>query len=122
MLLNIFFTNANAAAKLVLIGVFILGMYWFVLRKYNSLGLRMFALCFFVFAACCVWLYNDEVELKTIFTNGEGYIASIISKTKTGNAVKKKLPVAEKMNYLLRWRKLTFDDVIKIKMFITLFL
>jgi hypothetical protein len=85
MLLNIFFSNINSAAELVLIGIFLFSMYWFVLRKHNSLGLRMFILCFLVFAACCVWLYKDEAQLKTTLTNGEEYIAAIISKDKINN-------------------------------------
>lgn len=85
MSLNIFFSNINSAAELVLVGVFLLGVYWFVLHKYNSLGLRMFTLCFFVFAACCVWIYNDEAQMKTILANGDEYIAAIISKDKIDN-------------------------------------
>ncbi len=82
MLLNLFFENMNSKLELVLIGAFFLALYWFVLRKYNSLGLRLFVVCFFLFIALCVWIHQDEVSLKNTLNNGEKHIATIISKTK----------------------------------------
>jgi hypothetical protein len=84
MLLNIFFDSMNSTLELLLIGAFIFAVYWFVLRKYNSLGLRLGFLCCFLFVGCCVWLYKDEVLLKNTIANGEEHIASILSKEKVG--------------------------------------
>ena len=85
MFLNLFFGNMNSSVELILTGAVLFGIYWFVLRKYNSLGLRLFTLCFFLFVACCVWLYKDEQSLKNTLTAGEQHIATVISKEKTGN-------------------------------------
>ncbi|MEO6721370.1 MAG: hypothetical protein ABIN67_13460 [Ferruginibacter sp.] len=84
MLLNIFFDNMNATLELVLIAVFIIAFYWFVLRKYNSLGFRMLFLCTFLFVGCCTWLYKDEIQLKNTIANGEEHVANIISKAVVG--------------------------------------
>ena len=75
----------NSSVELILTGAVLFGIYWFVLRKYNSLGLRLFILCFFLFVACCVWLYKDEQSLKNTLTAGEQHIATVISKEKIGN-------------------------------------
>ena len=85
MFLNLFFGNMNSSVELILTGAVLFGIYWFVLRKYNSLGLRLFTLCFFLFVACRVWLYKDEQSLKNTLTAGEQHIATVISKEKTGN-------------------------------------
>lgn len=85
MLLNLFFENMNSSVELILIGAFIFAIYWFILRKYNSLGLRLFVLCFLLFIACCVWLYRDEADLKNTLAAGEEHIATILSKEKVGN-------------------------------------
>ena len=42
----------NASLELVLIGAFIFAVYWLVLRKHNSLGLRMLVLCTLLFVGC----------------------------------------------------------------------
>ncbi len=81
MLLNIFFDNMNPTLELVLIGAFLIALYWFVLRKYNSLGLRLFVLCFLLFIGCCEWLYKDEAKLKKTITAGEEHVATILSKS-----------------------------------------
>jgi hypothetical protein len=83
MLLNIFFDNMNSQLELLLIGAFIFAIYWFILRKYNSLGLRLFVLCFLLFIGCCTWIYKDERNLKAILTKGEEHVATIISKSQT---------------------------------------
>ncbi len=84
MLLNLFFENMNSKLELFLLGAFIFAIYWFVLRKYNALGLRLFVLCFLLFAGCCVWVYRDEQTLKKTFTTGEEHVATIISKATVG--------------------------------------
>jgi hypothetical protein len=84
MLLNIFFDKMNGKLELVLIGAFIFAIYWFILRKYNALGLRLFVLCFLLFIASCVWLYKDEKNLSNTLNKGEEHIATIIAKAKTG--------------------------------------
>ena len=84
MLLNIFFDNINSKLELAIIGVFIFAIYWFILRKYNALGLRLFVLCFLLFIGSCVWLYKDEKNLKNAINNGEEHIATVISKAKVG--------------------------------------
>lgn len=84
MLLNIFFDEMNSSLELFLIGLFIFAVYWFVLRKHNSLGLRMLFLCCFLFAGCCTWLYKDERNLKNIISKGEEYVATILNKKIAG--------------------------------------
>lgn len=85
MLLNLFFEQMDARLELFLIGAFIFGIYWFILRKYNSLGLRLFVLCALLFLGCCVWLYQDETNLKNMLHSGEEYTATILSKSKIEN-------------------------------------
>ena len=84
MLLNIFFENMNAKLELLIIGAAFFAIYWFIMRKYNSLGLRLFILCFALFLACCVWLYKDETRLKHTIDAGEEHVANIISKATVG--------------------------------------
>ena len=84
MLLNIFFDNMNSKLELVLIGAFFFAMYWFIMRKYNSLGLRLFILCFCLFVASCTWLYKDEVKLKHTIATGEEHVATVMSKATVG--------------------------------------
>ncbi|MEP6677557.1 MAG: hypothetical protein ABJA78_20515 [Ferruginibacter sp.] len=84
MLLNIFFDNMNSSLELILIGIVLFAVYWFIMRKYNSLGLRLFILCIFLFIGSCVWLYKDEAVLKNTLANGEQHIANIISKATVG--------------------------------------
>lgn len=86
MLLNLFFENIDARLELLLIGAFIFGIYWFLLRKYNSLGLRLFVVCAFLFVGCCVWLYQDETNLKNMIRSGEEYTATVLSKSKIENS------------------------------------
>ncbi|MES2774317.1 MAG: hypothetical protein V4722_09040 [Bacteroidota bacterium] len=85
MLLNLFFENMNSTLELVLIGAFIFSLYWFIMRKYNSLGLRMFIMCGLLFVATCVWLYQDEKQLTKTLSTGEVYTATIVSKATVGN-------------------------------------
>ncbi len=84
MLCNLFFDNMNSTLELLLIGAFIFAIYWFILRKYNTLGLRLFVLCFLLFVACSVWLYRDEQSLKNTLATGEEHIGTIVSKAIVG--------------------------------------
>ena len=84
MLLNIFFDGMNSRLELFLIGLFIFAVYWFVLRRHNSLGLRMLFLCSFLFVGCCTWLYKDESKLRNVIDKGEEYVATTLSKKITG--------------------------------------
>ncbi|MEO7309459.1 MAG: hypothetical protein ABIX01_03605 [Chitinophagaceae bacterium] len=84
MLLNLFFENINSNLELLLIGAFIFAIYWFIMRKYNSLGLRMFIMCFLLFGATCTWLYQDEKALKNTLTTGEQHEATILGKSTVG--------------------------------------
>lgn len=56
--------------------------YLFVLRRYNSLGFRLFSL----FAAAALlfawWIWKDEQRLATLATQGEIIKATIVSKEK----------------------------------------
>lgn len=85
MLLSLFFDNMNASLELILIGAFIFAVYWFVLRKHNSLGLRMLFLCALLFVGSCVWLYKDESDLSNTLNSGEQHIATVLTKDITGN-------------------------------------
>lgn len=82
MLLNLFFENMNGKLELFLLGAFIFAIYWFILRRYNALGLRLFVLCFLLFIGCCVWIYKDEMNLKATLNAGEEHIAVVTAKSK----------------------------------------
>jgi Ca2+/Na+ antiporter len=84
MLLNLFFENMNGTLELLIIGAFLFAVYWFIMRRFNTLGLRMFLLCFFLFVACSIWLYKDEKQLKHTIENGEEHVATIVSKATVG--------------------------------------
>lgn len=68
--------------QLVLLGVFIFLVWYFVLRKYNSLGLRMFFLFTVIAALACSWLYTDIQDTKSMEKNGELHAAEVIEKAK----------------------------------------
>jgi hypothetical protein len=61
-------------------GIFLLGYYYFVLRKYNTLGFRMFSLFFFISLSVCYWWYSDYRDLKDIQKNGVHTQALVIKK------------------------------------------
>lgn len=84
MLLNLFFNNMNAGLELFLVGIYFFAIYWFILRKYTALGLRLFVLCFSLFIACAFWLYKDEMQLKNTIATGEEHVATVLSKAKVG--------------------------------------
>jgi len=60
---------------------FLLAYYYFVLRKYNTLGFRMFSLFFFVGLTVYCWWYADYRDLKSIEQNGIATQAIVLKKT-----------------------------------------
>lgn len=84
MLLTIFFDHMNPTLELFLIGAFFVAVYWFIMRKYNSLGLRLFILSFSLFIGSCVWLYKDEKALKATLQEGKEHTATVLSKAIVG--------------------------------------
>jgi len=64
--------------------VFLLAYYYFVLRKYNTLGFRLFSLCFFVSVAMCYWWWNDWNELQAAAQNGVNSQAIVERKSTDG--------------------------------------
>ena len=63
------------------VGVFWLAYYYFVLRKYNTLGFRMFSLFFFTGVCVCCWWYADDQDLKDVQTYGLATQAIVVRKT-----------------------------------------
>lgn len=61
--------------------VFLLAYYYFVLRKYNTLGFRLFSLFFFVGVSVCYWWYADYIDLKNVQKNGIATQGIILKKT-----------------------------------------
>jgi hypothetical protein len=62
------------------VGIFWLAYYYFVLRKYNTLGFRMFSLFFFTGVCVCCWWYADDQDLKDVQTHGIATQALVIKK------------------------------------------
>lgn len=71
--------------SILLIAVGSLLYYIFILRKFNSLGFRLFSLFIFVAILFVCWTWQDEKQLASIEKNGEHYTATVISKEKTDN-------------------------------------
>jgi|GEM_PF-3198374 len=69
--------------QMLLVGIFIFLVWFFVLRKYNSLGLRMFFLFTTMAALACSWLYTDIQQNKSMEKNGHLVSAMVIEKSKT---------------------------------------
>ncbi|WP_428654878.1 hypothetical protein [Runella sp.] len=78
-----FFHSMNPLVEKLLIGIFFFAIYWFILRRYNSLGLRLFVLFFSVALAVSYWIYEDEQVLKSLQKNGQHYDALVLQKLKT---------------------------------------
>ncbi len=78
-----FFSNLDPTLEKLLIGVFFFAIYWFVLRRYNSLGLRMFVMFLLVAMAMAFWLYQDEQALQSLQDHGQTYQALVLEKQKT---------------------------------------
>ncbi|QMW01084.1 hypothetical protein [Spirosoma foliorum] len=62
-------------------GAFLMAYYYFVLRKYNTLGFRMFSLFFFISLWFTYWWYGSDQELKNIQQNGVSIQALVLKKT-----------------------------------------
>ena len=60
--------------------VFLMAYYYFVLRKYNTLGFRMFSLFFFTSTSVCYWWYTGYADLKQIQQNGMATSALVLEK------------------------------------------
>ena len=67
--------------QLLGVGAFLMAWYYFVLRTYNTLGLRMFSLFFFVGSAVCYWCYDNYRDLKAIQQYGIARQAIVLKKT-----------------------------------------
>ncbi|WP_460941681.1 hypothetical protein [Spirosoma daeguense] len=64
----------------ICIGTGLLLYYYFVLRRFRSLGFRMFSLFTFVSLAAGYWIYEDSLIDKAIQQKGQLLKATIISK------------------------------------------
>jgi 5S rRNA maturation endonuclease (ribonuclease M5) len=73
----------------ILLFIGLLAYYYFVLRKYNSLGFRMFSLFSFVAIAVVYWWYEGYRDLESLKKNGVFAEANVTKKyvenTKTSN-------------------------------------
>jgi hypothetical protein len=56
--------------------------YYFVLRKYNSLGFRLFSLFTFITLAFCYWLYEDTQTQKSMLAHGQTLNGTVLAKEK----------------------------------------
>ena len=56
--------------------------YYFVLRKYNSLGFRLFSLFTFITLSFCYWLYEDTQTQKSMIKNGQTINGILLAKEK----------------------------------------
>ncbi len=56
--------------------------YYFVLRKYNSLGFRLFSLFTFITLSFCYWLYEDTQTQKSMIKNGQTINGIVLAKEK----------------------------------------
>jgi hypothetical protein len=65
--------------------VFLLAYYYFILRKYNTLGFRLFSLFFFVGASVLYWWWGDWRALKEAERNGINTMAEVTQKRKEGS-------------------------------------
>ncbi|RFS16343.1 hypothetical protein [Emticicia sp. C21] len=63
----------------IILFIGLLAYYYFVLRKYNSLGFRMFSLFSFVAIAVVYWWYQDYQELESLKKNGV-FIEGLVTK------------------------------------------
>lgn len=61
-------------------GVLLLIIYLAVLRKHNSLGLRMLILCYMVAAFAFYWIYKDHVQMQAVKKSGKIFNAIVLAK------------------------------------------
>lgn len=66
---------------LITFGIFLLAYYYFVLRKYNALGFRLFSLCLFIGIFGCYWWYDSDRSLKSIEQTGTATDALVLKKS-----------------------------------------
>ena len=74
--------------QMLSVGAFLMAYYYFVLRKYNTLGFRLFSLSFFIGATVCYWWYSDDQALKNIQKNGIATQALVLKKSADNFAVR----------------------------------
>ena len=67
--------------QLICFGIFLMAYYYFVLRKYNTLGFRMFSLFFFIGCSVCYWWYTDHRDLKAMQETGITTQALVLKKS-----------------------------------------
>lgn len=65
----------------IVVGGFLLLYYYYVLRKYNTLGFRLFSLCFFTGLSVCYWWSVDYLALTDVQTNGIATQATVLKKS-----------------------------------------
>jgi hypothetical protein len=65
----------------ICVGIFLMAYYFFVLRKYNTLGFRLFSLFSFTSIAVCYWWYIDYADLKDVEKNGAATEAVVLKKS-----------------------------------------
>lgn len=63
------------------VGAFFMAYYYFVLRRYNALGFRLFSLFFFTSISVCYWWYIDYVDLKAVEENGIAAQGMVLKKS-----------------------------------------
>lgn len=66
--------------QLLMLGVFTFFMWWFVFRRYRSLGLRLFYGFSMLSAMASFWFYNDLQDQKSMNRNGHELTANILKK------------------------------------------
>ena len=71
--------------QLLIGGVFIFLVWFFVLRKYNSLGLRLFFLFSMAAGAVCYWLYLDIQDNNSMKAHGRAVSGRVIDKNKVSS-------------------------------------
>ena len=67
--------------QLLSFGAFLMAYYYFVLRKYNTLGFRLFSLFFFISVSVCYWWYTDYADLKNVQKTGIATQALVLKKS-----------------------------------------
>jgi hypothetical protein len=68
-------------SQLLCVFTFLMAYYYFILRTYNTLGFRLFSLCFFMGVSLCYWWYTSYVDLKNIQKNGIATQALVLKKS-----------------------------------------
>lgn len=63
-----------------MLGVFTLFMWWFVFRRYRSLGLRLFYGFTMLSVMASYWFYNDLQDQKSMNQNGQRLNAKLLKK------------------------------------------